>query len=229
MKSCLLCLIPVFLTAADPAWQNKPVAQWTQDDAKQLLTDSPWVKQVTPQNVRDLSPDERREGGNMEASEGHGIGLAGLGIFGRRRQEEAIARAHYKPTPDAVMIRWESAMPVRAAEPKAGETDVPMIDDDHYAIVIYDILTPKRWNLANELKGIAYLKRDNGKMIKPSHVEILRDPDDEKKATLVYLFPRKVEISKKEGRLEFVAQVGRLFVSQFFYTFQMQFQGELEL
>lgn len=221
--------MPVLLTAADPAWQNKPVAQWTQDDAKQLLTDSPWVKQVTPQNVRDLSPDERREGGNMEASQGHGIGLAGLGIFGRRRQEEAIARAHYKPTPDAVMIRWESAMPVRAAEPKAGETDVPMIDDDHYAIVIYDILTPKRWNLANELKGIAYLKRDNGKMIKPSHVEILRDPDDEKKATLVYLFPRKVEISKKEGRLEFVAQVGRLFVSQFFYTFQMQFQGELEL
>ena len=120
-------------------------------------------------------------------------------------------------------------MTVRAAEPKAGETGPPTIDDDHYAIVIYDILTPKRWNLDSELKGIAYLKFDNGKSIKPSHVEILRDPDDEKKATLVYLFPRKVEISKKEGRLEFVAQVGRLFVSQFFYTFQMQYQGELEL
>jgi len=229
MKLCLLSILPLLLIAADPPWQNKPVAQWTPDDAKQLLTDSPWVKQLTPQNIPDLSPDQRREGGNMEASPGHGVGLAGLGILGPRRQAEAIARAHYKPTPDAVMIRWESAMTVRAAEPKAGETGPPTIDDDHYAIVIYDILTPKRWNLDSELKGIAYLKFDNGKSIKPSHVEILRDPDDEKKATLVYLFPRKVEISKKEGRLEFVAQVGRLFVSQFFYTFQMQYQGELEL
>lgn len=209
------------------SWKDRPVAQWSADDAKQVLTDSPWVKQVTPQNVRDLSPDERREGGNMEASPGKGVGLAGLGIFGPRRQAEAIARAHYKPTPDAVMVRWESATPVRAAEQKLGETDVPMIDNDHYAIVVYDILTPKRWNLDRELKGIAFIRRDNNKSIKPSRVEILRQDDG--KATLVYLFPRKVEISKKDGRLEFVAQIGRLFVSQFFYTWQMQLDGELEL
>jgi hypothetical protein len=213
--------------AADPSWQAKSPAQWSEADAKQLLTDSPWVKQITPQNVRDLSPDERREGGNMEASPGHGVGLAGLGILGPKRQAEAIARAHYKPTPDAVMIRWESAMPVRAAEQKAGETGAPSIDPDHYAIVVYDILTPKRYNLAHELRGIAYLKRDKGKSIKPSSVEILRQPDG--KATVVYLFPRKIEIARNEGRLEFVAQIGRLFVSQFFYTFQMQLQGQLEL
>jgi hypothetical protein len=230
MLNRILCLLPFItglLVAADPSWQDKPVAKWSQQDAQQLLTDSPWVKQITPQNVRDLSPDERREGGNMEASPGHGIGLAGLGILGPRRQAEAIARAHYKPTPDAVMIRWESARPVRAAEQKLSETDAPMIDDDHYAIVVYDILTPKRWNLDNELKGIAYLKRDNGKTIKPSSVEILRQDDG--KATLVYLFPRKVEITKKDGRLEFVAQIGRLFVAQYFYTFQMLLDGQLEL
>jgi hypothetical protein len=222
-----LPLLVGLLVAADPPWQDKPVPQWSQDDAKQLLTDSPWVKQITPQNVRDLSPDERREGGNMEASPGHGVGIAGLGILGPTRQAEAIARAHYKPTPDAVVIRWESAMPVRAAEKKVGETGAPDVDSDHYAIVVYDILTPKRWNLANELKGIAFIKRDNAKNIKPSSVEILRQDDG--KATLVYLFPRKVEITKKDGRLEFVAQIGRLFVSQFFYTFQMLLDGQLEL
>jgi hypothetical protein len=213
--------------ATDPAWQEKPVSQWTQDDAKAVLTDSPWVKQITPQNIRDLSPDERREGGNMEAGIGKGVGIAGLGVLGPRRQAEAIERAHYKPTPDAVMIRWESAMPVRAAEQKAGEAGVPMVDPDHYAIVVYDILTPKRYNLARELRGIAYIKREHAKNIKPSSVEILRQLDG--KATLVYLFPRNVEIARKEGRLEFVAQIGRLFVSQFFYTFQMQLQGQLEL
>jgi hypothetical protein len=213
--------------AADPSWQDKPIAQWSEDDAKQILTDSPWVKQLTPQNIRDLSPDERRSGGNMEAGIGKGVGIAGLGILGPTRQAEAIARAHYKPTPDAVVVRWESAPPVRAAEQKVGETGAPMLDPDHYAIVVYDILTPKRWNLDHELKGIAFIKRDNNKNLRPSSVEILRQPDG--KATLVYLFPRKVEITKKDGRLEFVAQIGRLFISQFFYTFQMQFQGQLEL
>jgi hypothetical protein len=222
-----LPLAAVLLIAADPSWKDKPVSQWNVDDAKQILTDSPWVKVVTPQNVRDLSPDERREGGNMEASVGHGVGLAGLGILGPRRQAEALARAHYKPTPNAVVIRWESASAVRTAEQKAGETDVPTLDADHYAVVVYDILTPKRYNLANELKGIAYIKRDTKKNLKPSHVQILRQDDGT--ATLVYLFPRSTEITKKDGRLEFVAQIGRLFVSQFFYTWDMQLQGELEL
>jgi len=214
-------------SSKDSPWKEKPVSQWSVDDAKQVLTDSPWVKQITPQRVRDLSPDERREGGDMEAGIGKGVGIAGLGVLGPRREAEAIARAHFRPTPDAVVIRWESARPVRAAEQKAGETGVPMLDDDHYAIVIYDILAPKRWNLENELKGIAFLKRDNQKNLKPSSVEILRQPDG--KATLIYLFPRSVEISKKDGRLEFVAQIGRLFISQFFYTWDMQVQGQLEL
>jgi hypothetical protein len=224
---CSVPLAAVLLIAADASWKDKPVSEWNADDAKQVLVDSPWVKVVTPQNIRDLSPDERREGGNMEAGIGKGIGIAGLGILGPRRQAEAIARAHYKPTPNAVVVRWESAMPVRSAEQKAGETDVPTLDKDHYAIVVYDILTPKRYNLANELKGIAYIKRDTKKDIKPSHVDILRQDDGT--ATIVYLFPRKVEITKKDGRLEFVAQIGRLFVSQFFYTWDMQLQGQLEL
>ncbi len=227
LKFCSLPLAACLLLAADSSWKDRPISQWTADDAKQVLTDSPWVKQVTPQNVRDLSPDERREGGNMEASVGKGVGIAGLGILGRRRQEEAIARAHYKPTPEAVTVRWESALPVRTAEQKTGETAVPAIDRDHYAIVVYDILTPKRWNLASELKGIAFLKRDTKKDLKPSHVDILRNDDGT--ATIVYLFPRSVEITKKDGRLLFIAQIGRLFVSQFFYTEQMQLQGQLEL
>jgi hypothetical protein len=153
--------------------------------------------------------------------------LAGIGLLGPGRQADAIARAHYKPTPNAVVVRWESALPVRAAEQKVSETGVPMVDSDHYAIVVYDILTPKRYNLPRELRGVAYLKRDNKKDLKPSRVEILRQNDGT--ATIVYLFPRKVEITKKDVRLLFVAQIGRLFVSQFFYTDQMQLQGQLEL
>jgi hypothetical protein len=226
-------LASVFLMAADSSgasdssWKRKSLAQWSDADARQILTDSPWVKYVTPETVRDLSAAERRDGGDMEADIGHGVGIAGTGILGPARAREAIARAHEKPPNDPVMVRWESALPVRAAEQKAGEREVPVLDGDDYALAIYNIPYPRRWNEGHELKGVAFLKRDNKKDIKPSRVKILRHDDDT--VTLVYLFPRSVEIAKKDGRVQFQAQVGRLVVSQNFFTQDMQFQGELQL
>ena len=214
-------------SAADSSWKSKPVAQWTEADARHILTDSPWVKYVTPGIVRDLSPAERRDGGDMDADMGHGVGIAGTGILGPTRAREAIERAHAKPPNDPVMVRWESSLPVRVSEQKAGETNVPDLEGDDYALVIYDIPTVKKWNQANELKGVAFLKRDGKKDIKPSRVGILRHDDGT--ATIVYLFPRSVEIAKRDGRIQFLAQVGRLVVSQDFYTQDMQLQGELQI
>jgi hypothetical protein len=209
----------------DPAWKSKPTDQWNDEDAKAVLAESPWVKHVTPQRVRDLSPDERRNGGNMDAGIGKGVGLAGIGLFGSRRQAEAVARAHAKPTPDAVVVRWESA-PVRAAERKVGET-APAVDDSFYAVVIYHISLPRRWNLARELRGVAYLKRYRKKDLRPSRVEILRGEGG--LATVVYLFRRSAEISKNDPTVEFGAQLDRLFVWQVFNIREMQLRGELEL
>jgi len=92
---------------------------------------------------------------------------------------------------------------------------------------VYHIPTPQRWNLTRELKGVAFLRRYKKKDLKPSHVEILRRLDGT--ATILYLFPSSVEISKRDGRVEFVAQIGRLFVSQFFDTGEMLHRGELEI
>jgi hypothetical protein len=223
----LLSLAAVLLMAADSSWKERPIPQWDEEDARQVLADSPWVKNVTLERVRDLSVAERRDGGDWEAGAGHGVGLAGTGLLGPRRAAEAIARAHAKPPLGTVVVRWESALPIRAAEQKAGETGVPTVDPDHYAIAVYDVPTPNRWNLARELKGVALLKGDKKKDLKPSRVEILRRAGGT--ATVVYLFPRSAEVTARDGRLEFVAQIGRLFVSQFFYTQEMLLQGKLEL
>jgi len=225
----MLPLATVLLMAADSSWKDRPIPQWDAEDAKQLLADSPWVKYVTPQWVRDLSPNECRDAGDWTGCTGKGVGLAGIGLLGARRQREALARAHAKPPLDSVAIRWESALPVRAAEQKAGETDVPALDGNFYAVAVYDIPTPKRWNLARELRGIAFLKRDKKKDLKPSRVEIVRSREDDETATVVYLFPGSVEITKRDGTIQFVAQIGRLFVYQNFNTAEMQFRGNLEL
>jgi len=207
------------------AWKSKPTAQWNDRDAKEVLADSPWVKHVTPQHLRDLSPDERRAGGNMQAGIGPGVGLAGIGLFGSRREAQALKRAYARPTPDAVVVRWESG-PVRAAERIAG-APAAAVDDACYAIVVHGIPVPRRWNLANELKGVAYLKRYGKKDLKPWRVEILRG--DAGLATVVYLFPRSVEIAWRDGSVEFVAQIDRLFLEQFFELEDMRLMGHLEI
>jgi hypothetical protein len=221
------CLVGSADEAALP-WSNKPIEQWTQEDARQVLADSPWVKSVQLQIVRDLSPDERRASGNMSADVGKGVGLAGLaGILGSSRGDEAIARAHAKPDPGKVVVRWESARPVRSAEMTLNDKDAPALDSDYYAVVVYNVPTPKRWNLAKELQGVAALKRDKKKDLKPSRVVILRKEDG--RANVVYLFRRSVEITKKDAYVVFSAQIERLVLWQPFYPQQMQIQGELEL
>lgn len=228
MYRSLICLLPVaVLIAAEPSWKAKPLSQWDADDAKQLLADSPWVKHLTPHWLPDLSPFQREEGGDLNEGVGKGVGLAGTGLLGSRREDLAIKHAHLKPPPPEVTVRWESALPVRIAEQKAGESDAPVLKGDDYAIAIYGIQAPKKMNLASLLKDAAFLRRYHKKDMKPSHVEVLRHDDDT--ATIVYLFPRSVEITKKDGGIEFTAQVGRLWVSQFFYTGEMQFRGETQL
>lgn len=230
-----LCALPVaalLLIAADapePSWKNKAIPQWSDEESKQVLVDSPWVKFSEPMWLRDLAVGERRDSGDWQATEGHGVGpeaLLGL-MGGSRRADEAIARAHAKPKPGMVMIRWESAPPVRLSEQRVGEKNVPAIDADHYAIVIYDIPTPKKYNQEAELKDIAYIQRAKQKHIKPSRVVIDRHEDGT--ATITYLFPRSVEISKRDINVTFAAQVGRLFVSLYFYPGDMQVRDELEL
>ena len=230
----VLQAVPLFLAvcwllpAEDPAWKSKPVRQWDQEDAKQVLADSPWAKSVTPQWVRDLSPDERRNSGDLEADQAKGVGLDGLiGIFDPARAEEASARAHAKPDPGVFLIRWESA-PVRTAEQRLPDQDAPALEsDDFYAIAIYNVPTPKRWHMEGELKGIAFLKRAGRKDLKPSRVVIHRQSGD--LATIVYLFPRSVEITKKDGAVTFQAQIGRLVFTRIFDTYEMQINNQLEL
>ena len=48
-------------------------------------------------------------------------------------------------------------------------------------------------------------------------------------AVVVYMFPMTNEISKGDRRLEFDADIGRLELTQSFFTEEMVWQGKLEL
>jgi hypothetical protein len=234
----LIFLPMAMLVAADASWQGKQVSEWSEDDAKQVLAESGWVKSVTPtmtRNSQSSSGPGMGRGGNI------GIGIPGFpgGGMGRRGgMGQNPNNGNYNPNNDPsnqklpmLTLRWESAMPVREAELKARDVNAPTLEDDaHYAIAVYGVpvtmTNGDSKKLADDCKKKAALKRDGKKDIQPSSVQILRREDG---PVIVFLFPRAKEITKDDRRIEFDAQINKLTLTQSFYLEDMAFQGKTEL
>ena len=129
-----------------------------------------------------------------------------------------------------VQLRWESALPIRLAELKSNSTEAPSVEAGGYVVAVYGIPpsnakgTPK--SSGEPLKRLAVLKRTGKPDVHPVEVEVLQQEDG---TIVLYRFPSAAEISKGDGRFEFQAQIGRVFISQPFDPADMYFGGNLEL
>jgi hypothetical protein len=232
----VLWVIPVtavLLMAADASWKDRPIPGWTEQDAQQILNDSPWTKTTVGNISRMQTEFERREGGNM--GQETGVGYDGIdqrtksqqmaGFFGSR-----VNGTSNLPKPLKLQIRWESALPVRAAELKAGVVEPPTLAGDGYSIAVYGVPgsyfkdDPKK--LGDPLKKEAFLKREGKEDVKPSSAEVFQREDG---LVVVYLFPLSAELTKKDGLIQFFARIGRLGVEQYFDAGEMVYQGKLQL
>src|SRR5579864_3548876 len=174
-RKWLLSLLPIsmaLVAAEDQPWKGKQIAEWNEDDAKQVLTDSPWAKTAKPTIERSAQNSQRRSGGGMGRGGGIGMGGVGIGLPGMGRRggmggpggggypgggrrggtdDGASTAPNESPT---LKLRWESAFPIREAELKARDTSAPTLDANHYAIAVYGV--PSRMasadskNLANQ-------------------------------------------------------------------------------
>jgi hypothetical protein len=225
------------LAAADPPWSSKPTALWTEEDARQILTASPWVKNLTAVITRRLTEDELREAGQMGQPKGvgyDGVDPKGSGptvsanILTGAGGDDRSLRSRARPI--KLKLRWESAAPVRIAEMKSPAFESAALDGNGYQIAVYGIPgsnvagTPEK--LGEPLKKTAALKREGKKDAKPERVEVLQREDG---IAVVYVFPLSAEISKSDGLLLFEAQIGRISISQTFDLRDMEFMGKLEL
>jgi hypothetical protein len=234
-----LCLVAAVacLIAADPVWKSKPASQWTEEDARQVLAQSPWAKETRAVITRRLTEEQLREGGQM--GQPRGIGSEGVdpkgsgpkvspnvltGPGGDDRSPRSL------PQSITLQLRWESAFPVRLAELKSHEIEPPTLDGDGYSIAVYGVPggdfkgTPEQ--LGQPLKNVAALKREGKKDVRPVRVEVFQR---ENGVVVVYLFPLSAEIGKKDRRIQFEAQIGRIVFTQDFDLSEMEFLGKLEL
>jgi hypothetical protein len=243
-------LAPFALLAADQAWKDKQIAQWTDDDAKQVLTDSPWAKPATAAIQPSSGGQRGGRGGGMGRGVGLGIpGMGGIGgMGGGRRGGMGYPGGGYpngggtgsqgtgypggqggdrgsSGKPPDLTVRWESALPVQQAELKLRNTDAPTVDESHYAIVVTGV--PNRFaGPDSRVKPKGELKREGQKTIKASDVKVLPRDDGN---TVVFLFPRSKEITAKDTAVDFEAVFGALSVKQTFSPSQMVWDGKLEL
>lgn len=237
VRALCLTVAAAHVMAADPDWKSKPPSQWTEEDARQVLAKSPWTKENRAVITRRLTEDQLREGGQMGQPLGPGnenVDPKGSGpkvspnIFTGAGGDDRSLRS--LPQGITLKLRWESALPVRLAELKAHEVEPPTLAGDGYRIAVYGIPTgnfkddPKK--LGEPLKNLAALKREGKKDVKPVSVEVFHQEDG---VVAVYLFPLSAEITKKDGQIQFEAQIGRIVVVQTFELNEMDFMGKLEL
>ena len=214
-----LPLSAALLVAADPSWAGKPISQWRPEDAIQVLADSPWVKHPAPAVLPERGEAQRRDGGKM----GGAGKRAGFGQL----DDSFLAGSARRGT---LEVRWESATPVRAAEILAGEGGAPDWEGDYYAVAVYGvpgITPPVQKGLRGELGQTTFLKRSGKADLKPARVEIALP--GARSARILYLFPRSAGIGPEDKYVEFVSQIGRIYIAQIFEIVEMQFHGKLEL
>ena len=223
--------------AADPVWRSKPAAEWTEEDARQILARSPWVKENRAVITRRLTEDQLRDGGQMGQPRGvgnEGVDPKGSGptvspnVFSGPGGDDRSARSLAQPI--TLKLVWESALPVQLAELKSHEAEPPTLEGDGYRIAVYGIpgagFKGEPEELGKPLKSLAALKREGKKDVKPVSVEVFQRGSG---LVVVYLFPLSAEIARKDRQIRFEAQIGRIVVAQTFDLSEMEFMGKLEL
>jgi hypothetical protein len=237
IQSFCLGLVATSLMAADPVWKTKPAAEWTEEDAKLVLSASPWAKDISAVITRRLTEDQLREGGQMGQPRGignEGVDPKGSGpkvspnVLTGRGGDDRSPRSFSRSL--KLKIRWESALPVRLAELKSHEIEPPTLGGDGYYIAVYGVPggdfkgDPKQ--LGEPLKNLAALKREGKKDVRPIRVEVFQG---ENGIVVVYVFPLSAEITKKDQWIQFEAHIGRIVFSHNFELSEMEVVGRLEL
>jgi hypothetical protein len=224
------------LAAAELAWKSKPAVQWTEEDARQVLSASPWAKEIKAIVTRRLTEDQLREGGQMGQPRGvgnEGVDPKGSGptvspnIFTGPGGDDRGSRSYAQPI--TLRVRWESALPVRLAELKSHQLEPPTLEGDGYRIAVYGIPggfkgDPKQ--LGEPLKSQAAVKRDGKKDVRPVSVEVFQQDAG---VVVVYLFPLSAEIVPMDREIQFEAHIGRIVVVHNFELAEMEYMGKLEL
>jgi hypothetical protein len=218
-------------------WVKKEYTQWTEDEVKKVMTNSPWAKDVTvsaPPGT--LGPGQRRpQNSNIDVESG-AAGGRGRGGRGARSGDEAEGGG----AGDVLLslnMSWRSALPLRKAIVKSrlgGSTEVPseaqqMLakEQDEYVVVVSGV--PAR--IARQIQdsprlNSSTLKAGKKAPIAPKAVDFQARTQT---VDVFFIFPKTEPITLEDKEVELDLKLGAMEAKRKFNLKDMVYNGKLEL
>lgn len=234
MQRKLIGVLGVWLLAfgavvAADFWEDKEFTSWSDREVQEMMTDSPWAKQV---NI--IMGGLREE----EASRFTGDGVNFGGGAGRRGGGGDAGFAGIRRA--RVNVVWINALPVRQAMVRGlvgRNGDVPpegqqflSEQDPFYTIAVVGL--PPAFEalgqMVNEVLAETMLKPDDRDPIPPIDIGFMREGDQS--IRVMFMFPRDNPLTLDDGEVEFITKLGSVTeIKRKFRLRDMQVDGRLVL
>lgn len=203
----------LFPATSSDFWNTEEPSQWSKDEIRQLITDSPWAKQVTADVKTYVAQSStgggRRAGGRISRAGGSSNTSANAPTF-------------------SGVVRWMSAKPIILAL----KWQLPADLAHHYVISVSGLpviaghgVGADNTDSYEPLKETTYLKVKRQEPAQPGIIE--QDPNDT--STLLFGFLNQfLDFSKAKTAL-FTTAMGPLDVKAKFDLGRMTYKGELAI
>jgi hypothetical protein len=217
-------------------WVKKEYTQWTEEEVKKVLTNSPWAKDVTVSAPPgSLGPGQRGLGNSnvdVESGAGGGRGRGGRGARGGEAEAGGPGDVLL-----SLNMSWRSALPLRKAIVKSrlgGSTEVPaeaqqMLtkEQEEYVVVVSGV--PAR--IARQLQDPTRLNRSTLKAGKKAPVTPKAIDFQARTQTVdvFFIFPKVDPITLEDKEVELDLKLGAMEAKRKFNLKEMVYNGKLEL
>ncbi|MFZ0638666.1 MAG: hypothetical protein WA020_15175 [Candidatus Acidiferrales bacterium] len=192
---------------ASEAWKTKPYQQWDENDVKEILTTSPWVKHTTvlaiwkkdSLSAPDTGGQSQPNQPSPSAQQRPGMGGGG----GAQPSSPEQPSMGSEGSDASFLVRWSSAQTVREAVARdavlnghSSEAQAEQYVDQTppvYEVLVYGMdMTPFANETNDTLKSKAYIEvKPSKEKVSPSSVEIVKDTDGKKIESVVFSFPKQ--------------------------------------
>jgi len=212
----LIFIVAGLVYAANDAWKTKPYEQWDQNDLKEILTNSPWVKRTTVmaswdkgemaqpaggQNTQRQQNQQQTQTQQRPGSMGGGSASgSGGGGYGGSNQQNAPQVPQEQEA--GFFVRWNSALTEREAVARSAQLSGHFSEaqvqqyvnqtPSTYDVVVYgQDMTPFASETEESLKSEVYLEVKPAKeKVNPSTIKITKG-DDGKVQMVFFSFPKQ--------------------------------------
>lgn len=196
---------------ASDVWKTKPYQQWDQNDIKEVLTNSPWVKhavvdaswqkaQLNAPDASDENPPSQTSPQGPPRPGGASGSNAGSGMPSQDTGRGAVSGGGASAL---FYVRWSSSQTLREAIARdavltgrnseaQAEQYVNQTPAGYEILISGQDMTPFANETNDTLKSKAYLEvKPTKEKVNPSSVEITKDADGKKVTSVLFTFPKQ--------------------------------------